>query len=93
MGKFMNCPRCGWRKCERLRTYRYCSNCNYNSVKDEPYRVPLHIKMMAEEEYKRRKKKWMEKAKEKEKMRNLEIARIKEIQDELDMSKTEENAA
>lgn len=54
MSYFCNCPRCGWRSLETYQTYSYCANCNYNSVEDEPYEIPLHIKIMAKEEEKRR---------------------------------------
>ena len=29
--KFNICPRCEWRTLERIKTYSYCPNCNYNS--------------------------------------------------------------
>ena len=32
---FKDCPRCGWRALEKLKTYSYCINCNYNTVEDK----------------------------------------------------------
>ena len=32
---FYYCPRCGWKSLERLKTYSYCINCNFNTVEDK----------------------------------------------------------
>ncbi|MCY4644970.1 MAG: hypothetical protein OXB88_10160 [Bacteriovoracales bacterium] len=85
MGVFVDCPRCGWATCEKLETYSYCPNCNYNSVEDEPYEVPLHIKIMAQElEMKRRQRKAGI---------VIDPVKIKEVQDKKGDSSGEEKAA
>jgi len=60
---FSDCPRCGWRSLEHLSTHKYCINCNYNNVEDEPYHIPFHIELMIEEKEKERKRKRLLKSK------------------------------
>ena len=50
-----NCPRCGWKSLDVLKTYSYCANCNYNSEEDQPYEIPIHIQIWAEEGDRKRK--------------------------------------
>ena len=52
MSYYCNCPRCGGRTLERLKTYSFCANCNYSDVLDEPYSVPYHVQLLAEEKRK-----------------------------------------
>ena len=32
MNQFCNCPRCGERGLEKLRTHAFCVNCNYDEI-------------------------------------------------------------
>ena len=65
---FYECPRCGWESLEKLRTYSYCINCNYNTVED------THLKP--------RKRKRSQRKEEQEEVQ-IDVAQIKAIQDQM----------
>ena len=72
---FSDCPRCGWKSLDVMKTYSYCANCNYNSVEDESDEIPFHIQLLAEEREQRRRKK--------KKINEISNSLIKKVQEEL----------